>query len=294
MEAVTDAPFRSLCKRFGADVTVSEFISSDALVRQAAKSLCKMSFLPEERPIGIQIFGSDEESLRGAAEIAAAQKPDFIDINWGCPVKKIVSRGAGSGILQDIPKMIRLTGSVVRAMEAVGLPVTVKTRLGWDESNKPIVEVAERLQDAGIAGISIHGRTRSQLYAGKADWTLIGKVKANPRIKIPVFGNGDIDSVQKALQARNDYGVDGVLIGRAAIGNPWIFSQASPSLEERKLVCLELFRKEIELKGERVAAQEMKIHYPGFFRGVANFKPTKIKLMTSKDYDSVCKILADL
>lgn len=294
MEAVTDAPFRSLCKRFGADVTVSEFISSDALVRQAAKSLCKMSFLPEERPIGIQIFGSDEESLRGAAEIAAAQKPDFIDINWGCPVKKIVSRGAGSGILQDIPKMIRLTGAVVRAMEAVGLPVTVKTRLGWDESNKPIVEVAEKLQDAGIAGISIHGRTRSQLYAGKADWTLIGKVKANPRIKIPVFGNGDIDSVQKALQARNDYGVDGVLIGRAAIGNPWIFSQVTPSLEERKSVCLELFRKEIELKGERVAAQEMKIHYPGFFRGVANFKPTKIKLMTSKDYDSVCKILADL
>lgn len=294
MEAVTDAPFRSLCKRFGADVTVSEFISSDALVRQAAKSLCKMSFLPQERPIGIQIFGSDEESLRGAAEIAASQKPDFIDINWGCPVKKIVSRGAGSGILQDIPKMIRLTNAVVRAMEAVGLPVTVKTRLGWDESNKPIVEVAERLQDVGIAGISIHGRTRSQLYAGKADWTLIGKVKANPRIKIPVFGNGDIDSVQKALQARNDYGVDGVLIGRAAIGNPWIFSQATPSLEERKSVCLELFRKEIELKGERVAAQEMKIHYPGFFRGVANFKPTKIKLMTSKDYDSVCKILEDL
>ncbi|MDE6694413.1 MAG: tRNA-dihydrouridine synthase family protein, partial [Bacteroidales bacterium] len=283
-----------ICKRFGADVTVSEFISSDALVRQAAKSLCKMSFLPEERPIGIQIFGSDEESLRGAAEIAAAQKPDFIDINWGCPVKKIVSRGAGSGILQDIPKMVRLTGAVVRAMEAFGLPVTVKTRLGWDESNKPIVEVAERLQDVGISGISIHGRTRSQLYAGKADWTLIGKVKANPRIKIPVFGNGDIDSVQKALQARNDYGVDGVLIGRAAIGNPWIFSQVTPSLEERKSVCLELFRKEIELKGERVAAQEMKIHYPGFFRGIANFKPTKIRLMTSKDYDSVCKILADL
>ncbi len=294
MEAVTDAPFRSICKRFGADVTVSEFISSDALVRQAAKSLCKMSFLPEERPIGIQIFGSDEDSLRGAAEIAALRKPDFIDINWGCPVKKIVSRGAGSGILQDIPKMIRLTGAVVRAMEAFGLPVTVKTRLGWDESHKPIVEVAERLQDVGIAGISIHGRTRSQLYAGKADWTLIGKVKANPRIKIPVFGNGDIDSVQKALQARNDYGVDGVLIGRAAIGNPWIFSQVPPSLEERKSVCLELFQKEIELKGERVAAQEMKIHYPGFFRGIANFKPTKIKLMMSKDYDSVCKLLEDL
>ncbi|MDE7102557.1 MAG: tRNA-dihydrouridine synthase, partial [Bacteroidales bacterium] len=202
--------------------------------------------------------------------------------------------GAGSGILQDIPKMVRLTGAVVRAMESFGLPVTVKTRLGWDESNKPIVEVAERLQDVGIAGISIHGRTRSQLYAGKADWTLIGKVKANPRIKIPVFGNGDIDSIQKALQAKNNYGVDGVLIGRAAIGNPWIFSQTSPSLEERKSVCLELFRKEIELKGERVAAQEMKIHYPGFFRGVPNFKPTKIKLMTSKDYDSVCKILEDL
>lgn len=291
MEAVTDAPFRRLCKRFGADVLVSEFISSDALVRQAGKSLSKMSFLPEERPIGIQIFGSDEESLRGAAEIAASQKPDFIDINWGCPVRKIVSKGAGSGILRDIPKMIRLTEAVVRAMECFNIPVTVKTRLGWDESEKPIVEVAEKLQDAGIAGISIHGRTRSQLYAGKADWTLIGKVKANPHMKIPVFGNGDIDSVQKALQARNDYGVDGVLIGRAAIGNPWIFSQASPSLEERKSLCLELFQEEMKLKGERVAAQEMKIHYPGFFRGVPNFKPTKVKLMNSGDYATVCKIL---
>lgn len=302
MEAVTDAPFRSLCKAHGADVLVSEFISSDALVRQAGKSLGKMEFQPGERPTGIQIFGSDETSMRRAAEIAASRTPDFIDINWGCPVKKIVSRGAGSGILRDIPAMIRITRSVVRAMESLGLPVTVKTRLGWDESDKPIVDVAEKLQDIGIAGISIHGRTRAQLYAGKADWELIGRVKANPRMKIPVFGNGDIDSDEKALQMKERYGIDGVLIGRAAIGNPWIFGQIRhflrtgkrippPSFKERKETCLDLFRKETEAKGERIAAQEMKIHYPGFFRGLPNFKPLKVQLMLSSDFPTVSKLL---
>lgn len=302
MEAVTDAPFRCLCKAHGADVLVSEFISSDALIRHAGNSLDKMSFSQGEHPVGIQIFGNDEKSMRQAAEIAAARKPDFIDINWGCPVKKIVSRGAGSGILRDIPRMESITASVVRAMETFSLPVTVKTRLGWDEADKPIVEIAERLQDIGIAGISIHGRTRAQLYSGKADWELIGQVKNNPRMKIPVFGNGDIDSAQKALLMRERYGVDGILVGRAAVGNPWIFGQIKhflrhgeelplPGYAERKKTCLGLFRDEIEAKGERVAAQEMKIHYPGFFRGLPGFKPVKVKLMLSASFQEVESIL---
>lgn len=302
MEAVTDAPFRTLCKQHGADVLVSEFVSSDAVVRLAGKALSKMSFREEERPTGIQIFGHDEQSLCAAAQIAAAQHPDFIDLNWGCPVKKIVSKGAGSGILRDIPKMITLTRAVVKAMEQVSLPVTVKTRIGWDASDKPIVEVAERLQDIGIAAISIHGRTRAQLYSGTADWSLIGKVKANPRMKIPVFGNGDIDSAQKAFEVKEKYGIDGILIGRAAIGNPWIFRQIKhflqtgeeyplPNLEERKRVCLSLFEKEMECKGERVAAQEMKIHYPGFFKGLPNFKPIKTRLMLSSSFEEAKTLL---
>lgn len=304
MEAVTDAPFRSLCKRFGADVLVSEFISSEALIRQAGKSMSKMDFAENEHPTAVQIFGHDEKSMREAAQIAANARADFIDINWGCPVRKIVSKGAGSGILRDIPKMVRITSAVVKEMEQVALPVTVKTRLGWDENDKPIVEIAERLQDIGIAGISIHGRTRSQLYAGKADWTLIGKVKRNPRMKIPVFGNGDIDSARKAAEMKETYGVDGILIGRAAIGNPWIFSQvkhflqtgtelAPPDLDQRKETCLSLFRKEMELKGERVAAQEMKIHYPGFFKGLPHFKSAKVQLMLSSEFATVKRILDD-
>lgn len=302
MEAVTDPPFRSLCKAYGADVLVSEFVSSDALVRMAGKSISKMAFEANERPTAIQIFGHDEQSMREAAEIAARMKPDFIDINWGCPVRKIVSRGAGSGILRDIPKMISITSAVVKAMREVGIPVTVKTRLGWDADSKPIVEVAERLQDIGIAALSIHGRTRAQLYAGQADWTLIGAVKQNPRMQIPIFGNGDVDSAPKALLMKERYGVDGILIGRAAIGNPWIFRQIKyffahgsllppPDFEERKKVCLEFFQKEIEAKGERVAAQEMKIHYSGFFKGIPHFKPVKAELMRSGTFELAARLL---
>lgn len=302
MEAVTDAPFRTLCRQHGADVLVSEFVSSDAVVRMAGKTLSKMSFQPDEHPTGIQIFGHDEQSMRQAAEIAAAKNPDFIDLNWGCPVRKVVCKGAGSGILQDIPKMIAITSAVVKAMNEIDMPVTVKTRLGWDSTSRPIVEVAERLQDIGIRAISIHGRTRAQQYGGKADWTLIGKVKDNPRMHIPVFGNGDIDSAQKAIEMKQRYGVDGILIGRAAIGNPWIFNQVKhfmqtgqelplPNLEERKKICMLLLEKETECKGERVAAQEMKIHYSGFFKGLPGFKPIKTQLMLSSSIKEVQTLL---
>lgn len=302
MEAVTNAGFRNICKREGADVLVTEFISSEALIRDAGKSISKMRFSQEERPIAVQIFGHDEKSMRLAAEIAAESKPDFIDINWGCPVRKIVSKGAGSGILRDIPKMVSITSQVVGAMREVGLPVTVKTRLGWDETDKPIVEVAERLQDIGIEGISIHGRTRSQQYSGIADWTLIRAVKENKRMRIPVFGNGDIDSAEKALEYRQKYGVDGMLIGRASIGYPWIFREikhyfstgellSRPSIEDRIKMCLQHFKEEIELKGERVAAQEMKIHYSGYLRYCLGFKPYKVRLMLSNEYEQVEGIL---
>ena len=222
MEGVTDGAFRRICKEYGADIVVSEFISSDALSREVEKSFRKMAFTDAERPFGVQIFGGTEEALTAAARLAAAQNPDFIDINWGCPVKKIVSKGAGAAILQDIPKMVRLTEAVVKAVD---LPVTVKTRLGWESADKPIVEIAERLQDVGIQAIAIHGRTRAQQYGGEADWSLIGAVKANPRMTIPVIGNGDIDTAERALAYRERYGVDAVMVGRAAIGNPWIFQQ---------------------------------------------------------------------
>ncbi|MBO4232573.1 MAG: tRNA dihydrouridine synthase DusB [Bacteroidales bacterium] len=286
MEAVTDEPFRKICKRFGADVMVSEFISSEALIRDVSESVGKMSFSDEERPLGIQIFGHNESSLREAAEIAAAQNPDFIDINWGCPVKKVVSKGAGSAILKDVDKMVRLTKSVV---DAVKLPVTVKTRLGWEATDKPIVRVAEALQDIGIQAIAIHGRTRSQMYSGEADWTLIGEVKNNPRMHIPVIGNGDINSPEKAADYKKRYGVDAVMVGRAAIGNPWIFKQirdfistgsySIPTYEERVLVCLEHLRAEASAKGDRRAVLEMRKHYAGYFKAIPYFKETKLKLM---------------
>jgi len=288
MEGVTDRAFRRICKEYGADVLISEFISSDALSREVAKSFQKMAFAEDERPFGVQIFGSTEEALTAAARLAAAQQPDFIDINWGCPVKKIVSKGAGSAILQDIPKMVRLTSAVVKA---VNLPVTVKTRLGWDSSDKPIVEVAERLQDVGIQAIAIHGRTRAQQYGGEADWTLIGEVRNNPRMTIPVIGNGDIDSAEKAVAYKERYGVDAVMVGRAAIGNPWIFRQikalrngepcSEPTYEERVDLVMRHLRENERTKGERVAVLEMRTQYSGYFRGVFNFKPRKIRLMSA-------------
>jgi nifR3 family TIM-barrel protein len=288
MEGVTDRAFRRICKEYGADVLISEFISSDALSREVEKSFRKMAFSDDERPFGVQIFGSTEEALTAAAKLAAEQQPDFIDINWGCPVKKIVSKGAGSAILQDIPKMVRLTSAVVKAVD---LPVTVKTRLGWDSSNKPIVEVAERLQDVGIQAITIHGRTRAQQYGGEADWSLIGEVKNNPRMTIPVIGNGDINSAERALVFKERYGVDAVMVGRAAIGNPWIFRQIKslrngepcpePTYEERVDLVMRHLRENERTKGERCAVLEMRTQYSGYFRGVFNFKPRKIRLMSA-------------
>ena len=288
MEGITDHAFRMICKEKGADILISEFISSDALSREVEKSIVKMRFDERERPFGVQIFGHNEESLITAAQIAAEGRPDFIDINWGCPVRKVVNKGAGSAILQDIPKMVSLTSAVVKA---VSLPVTVKTRLGWDHTSKPIVEVAERLQDIGIEAIAIHGRTRSQMYGGEADWNLIGAVKSNPRMRIPVIGNGDIDSAEKALDYHNRYGVDGIMIGRAAIGNPWIFQNikqlienkplVSPTYMERVETALHHLRTSAEDKGERRAVLEMRTQYAGYFKGLRNFKSVRMKLMTA-------------
>lgn len=298
MEDITDPPFRALCKRMGADVMITEFISSEGLIRDAAKSLVKLDFDESERPVGIQIFGHDLLAMCRAAEVAETANPDFIDINWGCPVKKVAVKGAGAGVLNDIPKMVRITEAVVKSTK---LPVTVKTRLGWDENDKPIVDIAERLQDVGIQAISIHGRSKAQLYKGEADWTLIGEVKNNPRMKIPVFGNGDIDSPQKAKEMLK-YGVDGLMIGRATIGNPWIFREIkyffetgnilpSPELSEKAAVCREHLMRSVEWKGERVAVAEMRKHYSGYFKGIPDFKPFRIKLVTSFDLNEILEML---
>lgn len=298
MEGVTDGAFRRICKQFGADVLISEFVSSDALSRAVEKSIRKMDFTEEERPYGVQIFGGTEAALVSAAQLAAEYHPDFIDINWGCPVKKIVSKGAGSAILQDIPKMVALTAAVVKAVD---LPVTVKTRLGWESANKPIVEVAERLQDVGIQAIAIHGRTRAQQYGGEADWTLIGEVKNNPRMTIPVIGNGDINSAERAVTYKERYGVDAVMIGRAAIGNPWIFQQIkdlrsnkpchTPTYEERVELVLRHLRENEKSKGERVAVLEMRTQYAGYFRAVPHFKSRRIQLMSATTIDECAQIL---
>jgi nifR3 family TIM-barrel protein len=301
MEAITNPPFRKICKNYGADVMITEFISSDALMREVEASKKKLFFDEDERPVGIQIFGNNEQSLIAATEIAAEHKPDFIDINWGCPVRKIAGKGCGSGILNDIPKMIRLTQAVV---EHSPLPVTVKTRLGYDESDMPVVSVAEALQDVGIEAISIHGRTRSQMYKGQADWTLIGKTKANPRMHIPIFGNGDIDSAQKVVEYKNRYGVDGILIGRAAIGNPFIFLHSQEALEgkspslisvrERVDVCLQHLEGLRQWRGERYALVEMRKFYSGYFYGMSNFKPYRIKLVTAMSYEEIYQIMNEV
>jgi nifR3 family TIM-barrel protein len=288
MEDVSDPPFRVLCKRLGADMLYTEFISTEGLIRNAEKSVKKLDFYEEERPLGIQIFGADIEVMKGCAEIIEEAEPDLLDINFGCPVKKVVCKDAGAGILKDIPRMIRLTESIVKATK---LPVTVKTRLGWDNNSKNIVDVAERLQDVGIKALTIHGRTREQLYKGEADWTLISAVKNNQRMRIPIFGNGDVDSPQKALEYKNKFGVDGVMIGRAAIGYPWIFREikhfiktgeilAPPTIEERVEVCKQHLQKSVEWKGEVLGVLEMRRHYTNYFKGLPNIKQFRSQLVT--------------
>ncbi|HEY9083583.1 MAG TPA: tRNA dihydrouridine synthase DusB [Vicingaceae bacterium] len=288
MEDVSDPPFRALCKENGADLMYTEFISSEGLIRDAAKSVKKLDIFEYERPIGIQIFGNDIESMRQATEVTTQANPDIIDINYGCPVKKVACKGSGAGILQDIPKMVKMTAEIVKSTH---LPVTVKTRLGWDESTKYIVEVAERLQDVGIQAISIHGRTRKQMYKGEADWTLIGEVKNNPRMHIPVFGNGDVDTPEKALENKNRYGIDGVMIGRASIGYPWIFNEikyfmatgehlAPPTIEQRINVAKRHLEMSIKWKGEKLGVVEMRRHYANYFKGIPHLKEFRIKLVT--------------
>lgn len=294
MDDITDLPFRSLCKEFGADLLITEFIASEALNRDAEKSLRKMRFTPEQRPIGIQIFGANEYELLQCLDIVQQAEPDFVDINWGCPVRKVAGKGAGSGILKDIPKMLRITELMVKHSQ---LPVTVKTRLGYDETSKPIVELAERLQDIGVAALSIHGRTKTQMYSGSADWTLIGEVKNNPRMVIPIFGNGDITTPEQALETYRRYGVDGILIGRGAIGNPWIFEQTQSlfkghgireiDIAERVEVCRRHLKAAIEFKGERTAIFEMRKHYAAYFRGLFNFKHHRIRLVNALSLDEI-------
>lgn len=302
MEDVSDPPFRAVCKDNGADLMYTEFISSEGLIRDAIKSRQKLDIFDYERPIGIQIFGGDEDALALSARIIDATNPDILDINFGCPVKKVVCKGAGAGVLKDIDLMVRLTKAVVNATK---LPVTVKTRLGWDESSKNIEEVAERLQDVGIKALAIHGRTRTQMYKGEADWTLIAKVKNNPRIQIPIFGNGDIDSPEKALAYRNRYGIDGIMIGRAAIGYPWIFREikhffatgehlAAPTLEERVAACKKHLHGSIAWKGNKLGILEMRRHYANYLKGLPHIKDYRMKLVTTESLAELEDTLAHL
>ncbi len=302
MEDVSDPPFRAVCKANGADLMYTEFISSEGLIRDAAKSKQKLDIFEYERPIGIQLFGSDIEHMVQSAEIATAARPDLIDINYGCPVKNVACRGAGAALLQDVPKLVRMTAAVVKATH---LPVTVKTRLGWDESTKNILEVAERLQDVGIQALTVHGRTRMQMYKGQADWTLIGRLKENTRLSIPVFGNGDIDSPQKALEYKTRYGVDGLMIGRAAIGYPWIFNEIKeyirhgvrlmpPEVMERVNVVRKHLEFSIRWKGERTGIFEMRRHYTSYFKGLPEFKPFRTRLVNAVEANELLSILDEI
>ena len=299
MEDVSDPPFRRLCKQHGADMLYSEFISSEGLIRDAIKSRQKLDIFDYERPVGIQIFGGDEEAMALSAKIVATVNPNLVDINFGCPVKKVVSKGAGAGVLKDIDLMVRLTKAVVNS---TSLPVTVKTRLGWDEQSINIEEVAERLQDVGISALTIHARTRSQMYKGHSDWSYIAKVKNNPRIVIPIFGNGDIDSAEKALEYRNKYGVDGIMIGRAAIGYPWIFEEIKhyfatgqllppPTMADRVEAARNHLLWSVEWKGERQGVLEMRRHYANYFKGIPNFKPYRQQLVTLDSVEEILKVL---
>ncbi len=299
MEDVSDPPFRAVCKDAGADLMYTEFISSEGLIRDARKSRQKLDIFSYERPIGIQLFGSEISSMEEATRVATTANPELIDINYGCPVKTVACKGAGAGILRDIDKMVRMTQAVVKATH---LPVTVKTRLGWDEQTKNIVEVAERLQDIGIAALTIHGRTRQQMYKGEADWTLIAEVKNNPRMHIPIFGNGDIDSPQKALAYKNKYGVDGIMIGRASIGNPWIFREikhflktgtvlAPPSISERITACKKHFHRSLEWKGEKLGVLEMRRHYSNYLKNLPDSKIFRSQLVLMDDIVAIEKLL---
>ena len=302
MEDVSDPPFRIVCKENGADLMYTEFISSEGLIRDAIKSRKKLDIFEEERPVGIQIFGGDEDAMALSARIVDTTNPDLLDINFGCPVKKVVCKGAGAAVLKDVELMVRLTKACIRETK---LPVTVKTRLGWDEDTKNIEEVAERLQDIGVAALSIHGRTRAQLYKGEADWTLIAKVKNNPRIHIPIFGNGDIDTPQKALEYKNRYGVDGIMIGRAAIGYPWIFREikhyfatgetlAPPDLEERIAACRKHLHGSIQWKGTQLGILEMRRHYANYLKGLPNIKEFRMRLVTTMDVNELEQIFEDM
>jgi nifR3 family TIM-barrel protein len=302
MEDVSDPPFRAVCKDHGADLMYTEFISSEGLIRDAIKSRQKLDIFDYERPVGIQIFGGDEESLALAAKIVDVTNPDLLDINFGCPVKKVALKGAGAGVLKDLDLMVRLTDAVVKATR---LPVTVKTRLGWDDNTKNIEEVAERLQDVGIKALAIHGRTRTQMYKGSADWTLIGKIKNNPRIRIPIFGNGDIDSPEKALEYKNRYGVDGIMIGRGAIGYPWIFNEIkhyfatgehlpAPNIEQRVSVARKHLHRSVEWKGPVVGINEMRRHYANYLKGLPNIKEYRSRLVTLCTKEEIDEVLDEV
>ncbi len=302
MEDVSDPPFRAVCKDNGADLMYTEFISSEGLIRDAIKSRKKLDIFDYERPIGIQIFGGDEEAMAMATEIVDTVNPDLVDINFGCPVKKVVCKGAGAGVLKDIELMVKLTKAVVKSTK---LPVTVKTRLGWDENSKNVEDVAMRLQDVGITALSIHGRTRAQMYKGEADWTLIGKIKNNPNIHIPIFGNGDIDSPEKALLYKNRYGVDGIMIGRAAIGYPWIFNEIkhymltgthldAPNIQQRIEVCKKHLLKSVEWKGEGLGVLEMRRHYTHYFKGLNHFKEFRTKLVTLNKLNDILEVIEEV
>ncbi|HAA10802.1 MAG TPA: tRNA dihydrouridine synthase DusB [Cytophagales bacterium] len=302
MEDVSDPPFRAVCKENGADVMYTEFISSEGLIRYADKSVQKLDIYDYERPVGIQIFGNEIESMKEAATIVERAQPEILDINYGCPVKKVACKGAGAGILQDIPKMQQMTAEIVKQVD---LPVTVKTRLGWDENTIKIVEVALRLQDVGIKALSIHGRTRKQMYKGVANWDPIAEVKAHPDIEIPIFGNGDIDSPQKAKEYKEKYGVDGIMIGRAAIGYPWIFNEIKhylatgeilppPDMEERVRIARKHLDFSVEWKGDRTGVVEMRRHYTNYFRGIPNFKPYRNRLVQAESHQEVTDILLEV
>ncbi|MFY0651531.1 MAG: tRNA dihydrouridine synthase DusB [Cyclobacteriaceae bacterium] len=302
MEDVSDPPFRAVCKENGADLMYTEFISAEGLIRDAAKSVEKLDIYDYERPIGIQIFGDKIESMREAAAIAEAANPELVDINYGCPVKKVACKGAGAGILLDLPKMQEMTAEIVKRVDK---PVTVKTRLGWDDNSIKIVEVAQRLQDVGIRALTIHGRTRQQMYKGEADWSHIAEVKSHQDIHIPIFGNGDIDSPEKALEYRNRYGVDGIMIGRASIGYPWIFKEIkeyfatgkhlpAPELEERISVTKKHLEFSVQWKGDRKGIFEMRRHYTNYFRGIPHFKPFRTRLVESDTFEETIAILDEI